>query len=62
MMITRIETDIIPNTLEGNAFAKEYIEKLKSQGAFRKCLEDTNFISVTAEYRLELKADRSEEE
>lgn len=49
MTITRIKTDIIPNTLEGNAFAKEYIEKLKSQGAFRKCLEDTNFISVTAE-------------
>lgn len=60
MTITRIETDIIPNTLEGKAFAEEYIEKLKSQGAFRKCLEDTNFISVTAEYHLELKTESEE--
>ena len=57
MTITRIETDIIPNTIEGKAFINEYKEKLKEQGALRKYEENTNFLCITAEYHLELKAE-----
>lgn len=60
MTITRIETDIIPNTLEGKAFAKDYIQRLKRQGVFIHSREDTQHISILAEYHLELKAETEE--
>ena len=57
MTITRIESTLIPNTLEGKAFAKEYQDRLKQQGAFRKWQEDSTSIIITAEYHLDLKAE-----
>ncbi len=50
MDLTRIESTLIPNTMEGQAFAKEYQEKLRQQGAFRRWEEDSTSIIITAEY------------
>lgn len=56
--ITRIESTIFPNTLDGKAFATEYKERLKQQGAFRKWQEDSTAIIITAEYYFEVMAER----
>lgn len=50
MKIHRIESSLIPNTLEGQKFSKEYAERLKNQGAFKGWLEDATNITITAEY------------
>ena len=55
MKIMRLETTQIPNTPEGQAFAKDYQKRLRDQGAFRAWKEDTLCIYVTAEYHFELK-------
>ena len=60
MSITRIESTLIPNTLDGKAFAKEYQERLKQQGAFRKWQEDSTSIIITAEYYFEVMAGTEE--
>ena len=55
MKIVRQERTLIPNTLEGRKFAKEYAKRLKEQWAFRGCAEDTINITIDAEYIFELK-------
>lgn len=55
MTIIRQETSLIPNTLEGQALADEYEQKLRAQGCFRKRFEDTTYITIKAEYTLAVK-------
>lgn len=50
MTITQQVKDIIPNNLEGRAFAKGYEEKLQGQGVFRSRKEDSRSIIITSEY------------
>jgi len=57
MTIMRIEATMIPNTLEGQKFAKEYQERLRNLGAFRSWKEDSNSIYINAEYHFDLKAE-----
>lgn len=55
MTITRIETTIIPHTVEGKKFAEEYAKRLKKQNCLCGYEEDTVYISITAKYILNLK-------
>ena len=55
MTIYRIETTIIPQTIEGRKFADEYEERLRNQGAFYARNEDTETIDITARYQFNLK-------
>ena len=55
MTIYRIETTIIPQTIEGRKFAAEYEERLRNQGAFYARNEDTETIDITARYQFNLK-------
>ena len=60
MHIVRKEQTIIPQTAEGIAFAKEYEERLKSQGAFGGRDEDTQSITISAVYFFEVNAEGEE--
>ena len=55
MTIYRIETTIIPQTIEGRKFAAEYEERLRNQGAFYARNDDTETIDITARYQFNLK-------
>lgn len=57
MLITRIESTLIPNTLEGRHYAEKFREMLRHQGAFRKWQEDSTAIIITAEFCFEAKAE-----
>lgn len=61
MLIKRIETTIIPQSLAGKKFAEEYAIRLKEQNALREYKEYTTSISITAEYHLELKEGEDKE-
>ena len=50
MKITRIEHTSIEQTIEGREFADEYEQRLKDQGVFRGRKEDTQFVTISAEY------------
>ena len=62
MNITRLESTLIPNTLEGKAFAAEYQKRLRQQGAFRKWQEDSTSIIITAEYHFHVTDDEEAED
>jgi len=55
MTIYRIETTIIPQTIEGRKFADEYEERLRNQGAFYAKNKDAETIDITARYQFNLK-------
>lgn len=55
MNITRLETTIIPQTLEGQKFAYEYEKRVREQGALIARMEDPISITIKAEYHLTIK-------
>lgn len=55
MLIIRIEQTLIPNTLEGKAFADEYEERLRRQHVFRWREEDTTYITLKAVFTFSIK-------
>ena len=57
MLITRMETTLIPQTLEGRKFAEEYAKRLKEQNALCGYEEDSVNISISAKYYFDLKSD-----
>ena len=61
MLIKKIETTIIPQSLEGKKYAEAFVNGLKEINAFRGCKEDTVNIIVTAEYLFEM-VERKEQE
>lgn len=54
MTIYRSETTHIPQSYNGRRFAEEYIERLKEQGAFKERKDTSQFVSIYAEYTLNI--------
>ena len=60
MLIKKIETTFIPQSLEGQKYAEAFVNGLKEINAFRGCKEDTVNIIVTAEYYFNLNENNKE--
>lgn len=58
MIITKFEDTFIPQTPEGQAYAKAYEKSLREIGAFNGRKEDTQGICIKAFYRIEVKGGR----
>lgn len=55
IVVRRQEKTIIPNNAEGKAFANEYKDRLRRQGAYNGSFEESNtFIIINAEYTFSL--------
>ena len=52
--VTKFEKIIIPNALDGQKFADEYIKNLVEIGAFRGREEDTASIVIKAQYHFSI--------
>lgn len=62
IVVRRQEKTIIPNNAEGKAFANEYKDRLRRQGALNGSIEESNaYIIINAEYTFSLLPDKKGE-